>query len=889
MSQKAITTTTTKLKLVEEQPLELGPLSKSYETLGRQEVIDFALTFASAITPEWAAEETVLALPALKGRAKVLTTLEATDPQIAPETVILRSGTSKTAEGISTVILVEGAFNALLVATFATGSTVCCTLGSEPLTVDSVTDVLPRVKGARVVLLLKQNPALDIDTYTRASEVTGALKRQGATTVGVLLPPLGSLSEFLKPLPDPSQALSNLLQAAKAIKAIHCIARPTTGVMPTWKDGHLILPPYVSAELGQIVSISPEQLDENGKPANPRWWRFAGFLEGQRVYATNTLMTAAPRVVRIISEIDDLDPNATPKLSYELEVQLGPANNCRVRHITVTAAMLDKPAEWRQYLGSDGAAIQLGELGQGPAGGRRIAEVIGGTVTVDTPKLSTIHRTGWCVDAEGVPCWVDSTGAHGPDGKTTRVVSGVLPKVQIPSATDYSPEEIHGAVHSLLDVAEWVNPTAWAAGVAATFLALAGSYPEAVLWLVGRGGSGKSLLIGLLAGMIGNYGPKESMIKPETSVPAFRGVLEAAHNLPLWIDDYRPRSTMKTQDLQDASIEMAIRCGPEGTTAIAQKQEQVSGRAGEWQTRTQRDAHPVICVAGESLPNEHNASSIERLLAIELNREGRRPGGKEYLEGLHERKTLKPAAAAFLRWRAAVIANEHGSDIEAARSSLRTKIRQVARQHLDLLDSESWRIEEVTETFLGGLYVFFEFCAEIGALTRQEADERHEQWARLIVAAAQRHANARLSQGSRAEQIIQVVQAALASREYVLGPSDGHPQSIGTVTRLDGVQCVALITTHVDELVRRKLNTYGNSVVEDLRPVLIEGKERPQRKVRVNGPPVWTYAIQPDKMDPSYRYTGDGEVEEEENESAPPKRKAPKWFDPRDGKYHPYE
>ena len=146
----------------------------------------------------------------------------------------------------------------------------------------------------------------------------------------------------------------------------------------------------------------------------------------------------------------------------------------------------------------------------------------------------------------------------------------------------------------------------------------------------------------------------------------------------------------------------------------------------------------------------------------------------------------------------------------------------------------------------------------------------------------------RLNEGTKGDLLLNAAKSRIASGRAVLG-SDERLPSIGVITRVGGtgrggkagggVPHVALIASEIQRIAREEMQI-KHGVHQLMQSVTIGG--RPDRQVTINGTKVTAYIIRRDKMSPD----DDGVEEGQEEEYKPPKD--PEWFDPRDGKYHPY-
>jgi hypothetical protein len=261
---------------------------------------------------------------------------------------------------------------------------------------------------------------------------------------------------------------------------------------------------------------------------------------------------------------------------------------------------------------------------------------------------------------------------------------------------------------------------------------------------------------------------------------------------------------------------------------------------------------------------------------------------KELLGEMYARRAWTPAVSAFIRERMRVIQVDHGGNVEDARLALQAYTHKRAATPLTTLQGVSPRVHDVAETFLAGIIIFLDFCEKISVLTEEESHELYELWAQVIIKATRKHAATRLNEATKGDLLLNAVKSRLASNRAVLGEGDAHLPSIGVITHIGGtgrggktggVPHIALIADEVKRIAREELQI-KHGVNQLMQTVTIDG--RPDRLVNINGSKVAAYVIRPEKMSTD-------EYEEETEAEAPQPKKELKWFNPSDGKYHPYE
>jgi len=783
-----------KLKVVPDLPdIELGGLSEHYRALKHQTAVDFANGLASADTPEWAGGATVLNLKATSG-GTIQATLEGSDPNVSPEPVILRSAGLEAVEGINTHVVVEGLLNGLLVASLTESTPVYCIPAPRLLNEDDAEALAQLMQGARAVLITTEGGVQEQAELDRAVTFATALRERGIAEVAALAVKT-PLMDILSRVPDMAQALQKFLAGAQPIEQIKAAAQNVSfGFVP-----------YVSTRLGQVVEPERESVNEDGErviPSGP----FAGYFNGEKVYAKYVLMTAAPIVSSITTEMDIFDPRAEPRKIYGLDVQVGPANDCKIYHIEVEGSQLGRPDLWRDKIPTDAEhQIFLGKMGRGNQQGLAIGEATRQTISpTNTKQKVCIKTVTWMTDDAGVPRWVDAKGAHGPRDKTPMLYQGAQPQFEIPSPDDCT-DQIDKSVENLFFIVpnKYVDATAWITGVGFMFNALAGGHPHGVLWYAAEPGTGKSVIVGMLMSIFGpNFGPKNPMEAPTSTIASYRRRIDEINNGPIGIDDYHPMGSRGKRDAQEDAIDQLLRIGYTGGTAMPTKTE-FSKEQNAYVSRPNRDTHPTVVIAGESLPPEDNVSGISRLFVVDLTNDSVTLEGTEYLQEIEAEHGFQPAAAAFLRWRAQVIETGFDGNLTKARRELELKGQKFAKPYLDMLgqDESLRRLKEIATTPLTGLMVIRDFLVDTNRLTAKEADAILRSWAKLIIAAAKKHAETRLNKTSPADLLLQALRGMVDAGRLRIGGGEyenDHTPRLGFIASgQDGMSFVALIPTEV--------------------------------------------------------------------------------------------
>jgi hypothetical protein len=831
-----------KLKVVPDLPdIELGGLSEHYKALKHQTAVDLANDLASADTPEWAGGMTVLNLLIASG-GTIQATLEGAELNMPPEPVILRSTGLGAAEDVSTHVIVEGLLNGLLVASLSEDTPVYCVLAPNLVSETDAEALAQLMQGARVVLITTEGGVQEQAELERAANFAAALRERGIAEVAALAIKT-PLIDILSRAPDTAKALQKLLAGAQPIEQLKAAAQNTS----------FGFTPYVSTRLGEVVEPERESVDEDGVRVAPSG-AFAGYFNGEKVYAKYTLMTAAPIVTAITTEIDIFDPRAEPHKTYGLDVQVGPAKDCKIYPVEVDESLLASPMLWRDKIPTDAEhQILFGKLGRGYQQGLAIGEAIRQTISpTNTIQKLRIKTVTWMTDEAGIPRWVDAKGAHGPRDKTPLLYQGVQPQFEIPSPDDCTPDQINTSVDNLFFNIpnKYVDTTVWMAGIGFMFNSLAGGHPHGVLWYAAEPESGKSVVVGMLMSIFGpTFGTKSPMEAPTSTQASFQRRIDEINNGPIGIDDYHPRGSKSKRDAQEDAIDQLLRVGYTGGKALPTKAELAPDKKS-YVSRPNRDVHPTVVIAGESLPPEDNASGISRLFVVDLPKDAVTTESVQHLLEIENECGLQPAAAAFLRWRAGVIETGFGGDINKARRAFELRGQELAKPHLNKLtqDETLRRLKEITTTPLTGLAAVRDFLVDTGRLTEKEADTRYSAWAKLLIVAAKKHAAARLTETTPADLLLQELRGAVDAGRLRIGrgeyENDRTPMLGFVSSEQDGTRFAALIPAEV-----KKIATglgMGNPG-QILLPHLITEKGHFTKLVRHGSERVRAYAIPLDK------------------------------------------
>ena len=776
------------------------------------------------------------------------------------------------------VLIIEGTKQALFAAAYAPDDVIV--VGIQGCWGWSVGDAIAHpaldglCKGRNVIVALDADissnqkvydaaEAFNLQLATNQAKSVKFMKVPGSKTVG--------LDDYLakRPIDNRLEPLATMISTAGSFTKIRKPPRSRASALDT--SGEMF--DFISFDLGEVVEAVYESIDDSGSVIKEhRMLTIAGKIGDRTVRRVATLLQAAPAIVAAVEEKDDLTPGAEATLYYDIELQIGPAGACSTHLIRdVADEDLSKVRQWIARAGTIGSFAQLGRGGQGINGQTRIAEAMRGLAkTSEVERRTVLLRTGWYQD-DSTAYWVDAGGGHGPNGKTTTIKSkleGSVSSLDVPGYLEnYTFNDVVASVKTMLEVCEHLyDPTPWIAGVAGTLWAIAGGSPDAVLYFVGGAGSGKSSITGALASMLGpRWGTgADPMASIEGTTAYLADVTRQIHNCSLVLDDARDRSSTRSQESQDESLDAVIRVGYGGGGAARGRK--VQSANGKWSQSSASFNRPFVVIAGETLPDSAPQSTIERCLVVEVkadtslkapkdSADGR--SGLDYLVAISRSGALRPMLSYFLHTMSqtstAAIADENELDVKSI-DDIRLRFEGVRGQLAAAALEKHWpknvpasqRVRQVTATFLAGTSLLAEFMSQFQIIDDAAIDAFEDEWHKRIIAAAAAHSSANLSARSEAENIINQVKDKIGGTRYCLGiPSPGVTCVGQEVTvKIDGesVHAVALIPSLVGEITGNKHN-----LSRRLNGVLIPGNDgRPTRAANINGTSIRCLVIRGD-------------------------------------------
>lgn len=710
------------------------------------------------------------------------------------------------------VAIVEGTKQAIFATTYAPDDTLivgiqgCWGWSSEGQALGSLDEI---VKGHDVIVIFDADVNSNPDVYAAGASLYETLNIIGAKSVTFASIPGGKtvgLDDFLarRPAADRASVFAQMLSQSTPFSKVKKPVKRKVSVDA--KDATF---DYVSEILGEICAVEFEKIDDDGTvPREQEGRPVAGIVDGRNVRRVETLLHAAVTIDTVVSNRDDLTLGAETSISYDLKLQIGQEDDCKTYEIKdVPSYALGNVRRWLDRAGVAGSLVEFGRYGLGISGGLRIENAIRADADFANvnQRISRPH-SGW-FEYEDDVMWSDTGGSHSDTRKRTDVVSnlqGSFSALNIPGwFENYQKPHLFASLDELFKVEQYlIDPTAWIAGISAISWALAGGDPDAVMYILGGEGSGKSSIAGLLSSFFSNaWGTGlNPMSSADGTSASLRDLTKQPHNMFLVVDDVRGRSSSRAQDTQADGLESLIRPGYAGGGAGMTKK--VRNATGDWIQEQPKSNRFFLCIVGEILPDAERQSSIERCLVVEIDREtSLRAAGKdtpdgrsgfEYISQLSRDHTMLPITSAFLASMAGTI--EANGGLNRWRSILNdTRTTLTADAVSKRIPSAPKRVINVTGTFISGATLFLEWLKDVDYIDEKQFKELESHWQDLIIEAAQRHAVTNLNPGGESELIISQAVGAVASGRYCIGPATQGQTRLGVATVAGGVDCIALI------------------------------------------------------------------------------------------------
>ena len=726
------------------------------------------------------------------------------------------------------VLILEGTKQSIFGATFVDENTItvgiqgCWGFSHGGMALSSL-DAL--CQGRDVVVGFDADISGNQSVYDAAQALETALLTIDATSVKFLTVP-GSkkigIDDYLtrRPLGSRSAPLMKMMDAAVVIKKIR---KPPRQAAKKDSDGTIV---FISTELGEVVRGQTEQRDKdtNELDRDQVGLAVAGENDGKIVRRVGTYLCAAPTIITKVQILDDLTQGVEPKLGYDVNLQIGPASDCvNIIIRDIPSDRLGKVRPWLDREGLAGGRVAFGPAGQFSNGPAKIEDAMRGlAANSDVDTRTTLARTGWYQHTDGKAYFVDAKGAHTDDCKTDSIrgqLEGPAMGIDIPGFLEnYTLDEVRASVKAMLDVLLYLDdPTPWVCGISGMLWSIASGHPDAVLYIAGGAGSGKSSITEALASALGpNWGTGiAGMASVEGTTAYLSDVTRGIHNAPLILDDARDRSSVRGQENQDTSLDAVIRIGYSGGGAARGRK--VVDASGQWKQSAPTMNRPFVIIVGETFPDSSPASTIERCLVVQVNAKtsllpaDRTPDGVSghgHLVLISRTGALRPAFSHYIH-RLMVNTNKRLrgerkkiSNIDEIRQQLEefrvTATEKALEKHWPKDTPVSVRVRNVTGTFIAGTSKMCEYISGLDMMTPEELKALENKWHQVIIRAAVDHAQVNLAQNTNTHSILERLQGSVKSGRYCFGePTHPGQTSLGKTVRVhigdEMVSCVALI------------------------------------------------------------------------------------------------
>lgn len=567
----------------------------------------------------------------------------------------------------------------------------------------------------------------------------------------------------------------------------------------------------------------------------------------------------AAKIDRTVAIIDDLNPS-TPDIEHDLSVKLeGDPVVYKIRSVPDSA--LREIPYWLNQAGEGRGARRT--YANSDAGARSIESTLRAYEADDAVIEKAYRRTGWVRCDDEIWRYLTPQGAIGPDGRIP------TPKSRLENHTyqqcyavadpgAYSPEEHRHALAEFLGIKDRLgDPTIWYAVLGAMAYAATGAPPKSGLIVVGKHGSGKTVVTQTAAAA---FGPEFSadggrlMGSMNGTSNAVGALGNGLHHSVAIVDDVRRRQSPKAQEAQDQGMEDLIRKSYEGGSAGRARMRVDRRRDGRVVTDSPDGSWPLVIFTAEYLPSaEAVGSSVERLLSITVTQsDTMKPGETDNLRAIGSSGRPAIAWSGFLAWLGREINAQQAADpgksghvefldlVEGYREQFMTAL---SKFQPDL----SARSREVAAPPVVGWYLLLTYAEEIGVLTPEQAAALHADAQAKITDAALRHTRVELSIDlTPGQRVLARTRALLSAGEARFdGATEGNLNKPVVAKRCErtiydvegnpteGAQVVAL---NPDALAKALGDLTGTRIIDALREVAARNKDgRYGWTVSING------------------------------------------------------
>lgn len=557
------------------------------------------------------------------------------------------------------------------------------------------------------------------------------------------------------------------------------------------------------------------------------------------------LVSAAIRIIRTTTVVEDLRPDAPQGVIHDVEVAIGTGPD-RVEHVVRGVRnkdLQDVNAILEQVPGGVGTSVYVA-----PRAGEEIAAIIRRD-SVERETLESYRRTGLIALDDRVGylhaggCLTADGNIASPSGNLGSQYNHTL---VYPDPTALDAEEVREAFRvSLMEMPDcMVDATAYTLALGAAAYAPTGAPPIGALALLGQGGSGKTTIANAVESHLSPAFAAQSMAGLEGTANSIQARGETIHHHALILDDARPSGGRKGEELAEA-LKVIFRRAYNGPSGIRTRLTK-GAVEGEYEVAAVKENWPFYITTIENLPD--GQSTLERVLSVWVTRENSlKPGGAVRLEELGKSGLPQRAMSAYIAWNLRQMDSAAPGDpamgialyreeVTAERAEVQNDIAaRVVEQGAECTPRQA----EVPAGPLTGYLRYVRAALDLGAITELEAKQLVSRARKATVKAVIRHLSVEMGGENTPEgRIIQAVHGSIAMGRATLNPRDVPPGVTlagwqGTVTTEAGKRDVIfLIPQAVAELTRQEINEINVA----LRPVVIQdGNGKTTRAAR---PPV---------------------------------------------------
>ena len=328
-------------------------------------------------------------------------------------------------------------------------------------------------------------------------------------------------------------------------------------------------------------------------------------------------------------------------------------------------------------------------------------------------RVTEYSHTGWR-KIEGSYCYLFHGGAIGRDGVTVDRGENALRTYRLDGggAPGFDRIGFDEAAKASLRIREIMKPEIATALLGTVylaplreFMAMTDVSPAFALFLYGESGTHKSTAAALAMAHFGNYHSRNAPASFSDTANQIRGKAFLVKDMPIWVDDYHPVSSMQ-EKRQMASTAQAL------SRAFGDSADR--GRLNADSTlRVSRPPRSVAIITGEDLP-AIGASGLSRFFIVDIERTDI-PVGKDLTE-LQEKARegwLQRAMRGYILWLL-----QQTDELPERLHDMFIKFREMVRERMD---GGHDRAPEAVACILMGISMMLNYMRDVGAVTQEEA------------------------------------------------------------------------------------------------------------------------------------------------------------------------